>query len=273
MEKEKWLFIDSGACTPAYNMAMDEMLVEWHSKGLIAPVIRFYGWNPPGLSVGHFQKVAGRIDCEAVKAHGFELVRRSTGGRAVLHDDELTYSVIVSEEHKKMPKSVTEAYRVISTGLLEGFRKLGLEADFAIPEGKIGVTNSPVCFDEPSWYELVVSGRKAAGSAQARQKGVILQHGSVPLTFDEDALYDCFIYPNERVRARAQRGFGDKAVAMNSVMNRKVSLDEVKDAFYEGFEKGLDIQLVPYALNADQEKIVRELAQSKYQSDEWNYYR
>ena len=109
MEKEVWRFIDSGNCSPAFNMALDEALLEWHSEGKIPPTIRFYGWNPPTLSIGYFQKVEKEIDMEAVKKYGLGFVRRPTGGRGVLHDQELTYSVIVSESHPAMPQTVTEA--------------------------------------------------------------------------------------------------------------------------------------------------------------------
>ncbi|MFD2617824.1 lipoate--protein ligase family protein [Terrilactibacillus laevilacticus] len=273
MSRETWAFIDSGINTPEYNMAMDECLLEWHSHGELPPIIRFYGWNPPGLSVGYFQKVEKRIDKEAVEQNGFRLVRRPTGGRAVLHDDELTYSVIVSEDHPEMPKSVTQAYRVISEGLLNGFRNLGLQADFAIPEGKTGQTSSAVCFEEPSWYELIVDGKKAAGSAQTRQKGVILQHGSIPLSINENELFSCFIYPNDRVKERAKRTFKDKAVAINHLMEKKVTLDEVKSAFYRGFEEGLHIQLQPYKLTKEQLEKIEDLAENKYKTDAWNYTR
>ncbi len=186
MKKEVWRFIDSGNGSPSFNMALDEALLDWHSEGKIPPAIRFYGWNPPTLSVGYFQKVEKEIDLEAVKAQKLGFVRRPTGGRGVLHEHELTYSVIVSEDHPDMPKSVTEAYRVISEGLLKGFQHLGLEAYFAVPKtaeerDALKSPQSAVCFDAPSWYELVVEGRKVAGSAQTRQKGVILQHGSILL--------------------------------------------------------------------------------------------
>lgn len=207
MQKEKWCFIDTGNQDPAFNMAMDEALLYWHSEKLIPPVIRFYGWNPATLSVGYFQHVEKEINMEAVERYGLGFVRRPTGGRGVLHDQELTYSVIVSEEHPEMPATVTEAYRVISEGILEGFKELGLDAYFAIPrteKEKESLKNprSSVCFDAPSWYELVVEGRKVAGSAQTRQKGVILQHGSILIDLDEDKLFDLFLYPNDRVRER-----------------------------------------------------------------------
>ncbi|MGM7701945.1 lipoate--protein ligase family protein [Pseudalkalibacillus sp. Hm43] len=276
--KEQWYFIDSGACSPAYNMALDEALLEWHSKGEIKPVVRFYEWNPATLSVGYFQKVDKEINMDAVKEHGYGFVRRPTGGRAVLHDQELTYSVIVTEEHPKMPQSVTEAYRVISEGILEGFRNLGLDAYFAVPrteEEKAGLKNprSAVCFDAPSWYELVVEGRKVAGSAQTRQKGVILQHGSILLDIDEDKLFDCFKFANERVRELMQKAFSKKAVAINDLRQEKVTIEESKKAFKQGFADGLDVELVPLELNDEQKRYIDEIIERRYANDEWTYRR
>lgn len=276
--KAKWRFIDSNNRSPYYNMALDEALLEWHSKGEIPPTIRFYGWNPPTLSIGYFQKAEKEINFDKVKELGLGFVRRPTGGRGVLHDEELTYSVIVSEEYPNMPKTVTEAYRVISEGLLEGFRSLGLEAYFAIPRSeqeKNSLKNprSSVCFDAPSWYELVVEGRKIAGSAQTRQKGVILQHGSILLEIDEDKLFSVFNYPNDRVKERMQRAFRSKAVAINAIAGRKISIEEAKEAFYKGFASALDIDLEPYTLSEEEEAYVEELARTKYGSDEWNFKR
>lgn len=278
MEKEVWRFIDSGHCSPEFNMALDEALLDWNSEGKIPPTIRFYGWNPPTLSIGYFQKVEREIDLEAVKKYGLGFVRRPTGGRGVLHDQELTYSVIVSEDHPEMPQTVTEAYRVISEGVLQGFRKLGLDAYFAVPktaEEREGLKNprSAVCFDAPSWYELVVEGRKVAGSAQTRQKGVILQHGSILLDIDEAKLFDLFKYPSERVKERMQRNFKNKAVAINALRLTPVTIEEAKRAFKEGFEEGLNIVLEPYQLSDEEMKYVYEIAERRYKSDEWNFKR
>lgn len=278
MAKETWRYIDSGNQSPFFNMALDEALLDWHSEGKIPPTIRFYGWNPPTLSIGYFQKVDKEINMDAVKQNTLGFVRRPTGGRGVLHDKELTYSVIVSEEHPEMPKTVTEAYRVISEGILEGFKQLGLDAYFAIPrteEEKAGLKNprSAVCFDAPSWYELVVEGRKVAGSAQTRQKGVILQHGSILLDIDEDLLFSLFVYPNDRVKERMKRNFKNKAVAINALRKTPVTMEEAKIAFKEGFEKGLNIHLERYELSEDEILYVEKLANDKYATKEWNFKR
>ncbi|MEH7255098.1 biotin/lipoate A/B protein ligase family protein [Neobacillus niacini] len=278
MSKEVWRFIDSGNCSPSFNMALDEALLDWHSEGKIPPVIRFYGWKPATLSIGYFQKVEKEIDLEAVKAHGLGFVRRPTGGRGVLHEHELTYSVIVSEEHPEMPKTVTEAYRVISEGILKGFHQLGLEAYFAVPktdEERSALKNlrSAVCFDAPSWYELVVEGRKVAGSAQTRQKGVILQHGSILLDLDEDKLFRLFKYPSERVKERMKSAFKSKAVAINEISPRRITLDEAKEAFYKGFAEGLNIELESYQLTEEELAYVNKIAKERYENDEWNFKR
>lgn len=276
MKKEVWYFIDSENCSPSFNMACDEALLTWHSEGKIRPTIRFYGWNPPTLSIGYFQTVDKEINMDEVNSQQIGFVRRPTGGRAVLHDKELTYSVIVAEEHPKMPKSVTEAYRVISAGILEGFKELGLDAYFAIPttSNEIEELKNPrssVCFDAPSWYELVVEGRKVAGSAQTRQKGVILQHGSILLDIDEDKLFSLFKYKNERMKERMMSAFKNKAVAINSLTKQPITLEEAKQAFKIGFQKGLEIELEPFILNEGQLNIIKAIEEEKYLKDEWNF--
>ncbi|MFS0780957.1 biotin/lipoate A/B protein ligase family protein [Bacillus sp. 1P06AnD] len=278
MTKEKWLFIDSGNCSPGYNMAMDEMLLQWHSEGKIPPVIRFYGWNPATLSIGYFQKAEKEIDLQKVKDQGLGFVRRATGGRAVLHEHELTYSVIVTEEHPKMPKNVTDAYRVISEGILKGFLNLDFDAYFAVPKTeeehqRLKDPRSSICFDAPSWYELVVEGRKVAGSAQTRQKGVILQHGSILLDLEIDKLFDLFLFKNDRIKERMMKSFSSKAVAINDLSERKVTLEEAKQAFREGFAEGLDVDLEALVLTDEQEQAIQALSKEKYESEAWNFMR
>lgn len=272
---ETWNFINTGSKDPYYNMAMDEALLNFVSRGEIDPVIRFYTWNPATLSIGYFQRLKKEIDIEKVKEKGYGLVRRQTGGRGVLHDKELTYSVIVPESHPKMPTTVTEAYRVISQGLLEGFKNLGFETYFAVPRSKeerekLKQPRSSVCFDAPSWYELVVEGRKIAGSAQTRQKGVILQHGSILQDIDVDELLDLFIFKHDRLKNKMKEAFVDKAVAINDISEKHITLNEMEDAFKEGFKEGLQIEFKPLTLTDEQMNEVKEL-EEKFRSDEWTY--
>jgi lipoate-protein ligase A len=257
-------------------MALDEALLDWHSEGLLPPIVRFYGWTPATLSIGYFQNVEKEINMDAVRNHNLGFVRRPTGGRGVLHEHELTYSIIVSEDYPNMPATVTEAYRVLSEGLLIGFQKLGLNAYFSVPdtaEKKSDLKNpkSAVCFDAPSWYELVVEGKKVAGSAQTRQKGVILQHGAILLDLDEDKLVSLFNYPSDEVKERVRRGIAQKAVAINQVRKTPVTFDDCVDAFKEGFAEGLDVNFQPYMLTIEQMDYVKKLEIRRYANDEWTY--
>ncbi|EGQ3952344.1 lipoate--protein ligase family protein [Staphylococcus pseudintermedius] len=272
---ETWHFMNTGSHQPYYNMALDEALLNFVSRGEIDPVVRFYTWNPPTLSIGYFQRLSKEIDIEKVKEKGYGLVRRQTGGRGVLHDKELTYSVIVPEAHPAMPQTVTEAYRVISGGLLEGFKSLGFDAHFAVPRSKeerekLKQPRSSVCFDAPSWYELVVEGKKIAGSAQTRQKGVILQHGSILQDVDIDDLFDMFIFKNERLKAKMKEAFVEKAVAINDLSNETITLAQMEVAFKEGFKKALDIEFKPLELTVAQQDEVKAL-EEKYRSEAFLY--
>lgn len=268
---ETWGFIDSGHAGPAFNMALDELMLEWLSKGEIGPTIRFYGWSPAGISIGRFQDAGKKLDFQQAADYGVEIVRRQTGGRAVLHDHELTYSVAVPETHPAMPRSVKEAYLVISKGLLEGYRELGINAEFAIPDSSREKTDSAVCFDRSSWYELLVDGKKAAGSAQMRKKGIILQHGSIPIEIDRVKLFDLFSYPSLEVKLRAQEAFKGKAISINEAAERPYDFDQVKIAFKRGFEMGLGIRLETVTLSDEQLVEIDSLAETKYKHLDLGY--
>ncbi|CAM3243927.1 lipoate--protein ligase family protein [Brevibacillus invocatus] len=275
---EKWRFIVTEPMSPAMNMAVDEAILQLHGEGKVPPTVRFYTWDPATLSIGYFQKAVKEINLEEVHRQGLGFVRRPTGGRAVLHDKELTYSVIVSEEHPKMPSSVTEAYKIISMGLLHGFQNLGLSAEMvslASEEEKEKYTSpgSSACFDSPSWYELVVEGKKVAGSAQTRQKGVILQHGSILLDMDVELLFSLLNFPSERVKQRMMESFRQKAVTINEVSTRPIGLQEAIKAFGRGFASGLDVELVASDLTAEERELAHELVQTRYGTEEWNMRR
>ncbi|MGZ0053059.1 lipoate--protein ligase family protein [Brevibacillus gelatini] len=275
---EQWRYIVTDAMSPAMNMAVDEAILQMHSEGKVPPTVRFYTWDPATLSIGYFQKAMKEINLEEVKRQGLGFVRRATGGRAVLHDQELTYSVIVSEEHPRMPSGVTEAYKIISLGLLHGFQNLGLEAEMVSlaseeEKEKYSSPGSSACFDSPSWYELVVEGKKVAGSAQTRQKGVILQHGSILLDMDVELLFSLLHFPSDRVKQRMMDSFRQKAVTINEVSPRPVSLQEAIEAFSKGFATGLEVELVPSTLTDEEMALAEELAKTRYGTDEWNLRR
>lgn len=275
---EQWRYIVTDAMSPEMNMALDEAILVQHSEGKVPPTVRFYTWNPATLSIGYFQKAEKEIDFDVLHRHELGFIRRPTGGRAVLHDQELTYSVVVSENHPQMPTSVTEAYKVISLGLLHGFQNLGLQAEMVSlaseeEKDKYSSPGSSACFDSPSWYELVVEGKKVAGSAQTRQKGVILQHGSILLGMDVELLFSLLKFPSERVKERMMESFRQKAVTINEVSSRPISVQEAISAFHKGFASGLGVELIEQGLTSEEQELARELVKTRYSTYEWNFRR
>lgn len=162
--------------------------------------------------------------------------------------------------------------------MLHGFQHLQLHAEMVSladeeEKQKYATAGSAACFDSPSWYELVVEGRKVAGSAQTRQKGVILQHGSILLEMDVDLLFSLLTFKSERLKRRLQDSFHQRAVAINALKEQPVSLEEAVLAFRTGFESGLEIELVPGTLTAEERELAERLAAERYGSDAWNFKR
>lgn len=184
-----WNYIDSGPNIGAYNMALDEELLARAQAGDSLPVFRLYTWSPPAVSIGRFQNKALSVNEDACRKYGFDIVRRITGGRAVLHRNELTYSVVARTDDPFFPPTVLGTYKVIAAGLVAGLRSLGLDATMVTRTGRQAAlvrkkAKEAACFSSPSWYEIVVNDRKIVGSAQRRAGKALLQHGSILIDYD-----------------------------------------------------------------------------------------
>lgn len=280
--KTTWRWIRSGRCAPDYNMAADEAMMKAVGAGEAPPTLRFFGWDPPTLSIGYFQKAADEVRLDEVRARGIGFVRRPTGGRAVLHDAELTYSIVLPENYPGLPSSVTESYRILSEGMVYGFRNLGLDAEMVSlaseeEKAKYASGGTAACFDSPSWYELVVDGRKVAGSAQLRKHGAVLQHGSILLDVDAELLFELLAFRTERLRQRMLVSFADKAAAINDLRRTRglppAEIEEAEEAFAAGWAKALDVHLSPGELTDWEAEETRRLAEEKYGAEEWNLRR
>lgn len=273
----KWRWLDTGFSSPAYNMALDEAMIMLMSEGKIPPTIRFYGWLPAAISIGYFQKMQDEIDVEACKARGIGMVRRLTGGRAVLHDDELTYSLIVPASHPMFPPTVIESYKVISRGILRGLELLDVPAEMVSLEGKdrtaLNPNHSSACFDAPSWYEIASGGKKLVGSAQNRQMGVILQHGSILNTMDVEKLFTVLRFSSDRIRQRMKGLFVDKATSIADVIGYRYPYATMVEAFRQGFVDALGIELEHGELMNEERELTEKLMVEKYADDEWNFRR
>jgi lipoate-protein ligase A len=217
----------------AWNMAVDQAILAAVSRGEAPPTLRLYAWSPPCLSLGRHQP-AEDADTARLAARGWEIVRRPTGGRAILHTDELTYAFIAPAGHPLMRGGVLPGYRSIAVGLLEALRLLGIAArmeDERPPEKH----PAAVCFEVPSSYEITVRGRKLIGSAQVRREGAVLQHGSLPLWGDLGRIADALRFPNEAAREAARAAVRQRAVTASEAAGRTITWWEAANAFYRGF--------------------------------------
>ncbi len=268
---QQWRLLDSGPADAYTNMALDEalLLAQGDSDAEI-PTLRFYGWRPRAISLGYAQKATGVVDQKACQQAGIDIVRRTTGGRAVYHNSELTYSLTVKADNKLFSSSIRESYAAISQGLLAGLTILGIKARLTgFREAKrktAGAQRSGACFLAPSWYEIMADGKKLIGSAQRRIKRVILQQGSIPLQM-EDSFFDYWQLPEaEKLHLKTQ--WRQKTTALQDLTG-PLSLDRIKQAFIEGFEQALPVKLAVGNLNAQEERLVKSL-RLKYSSHEWN---
>jgi lipoate-protein ligase A len=183
-----WRLLVGDAADGAWNMALDEALLAWHAARPEAPpTVRVYGWAPGALSLGRFQDAGSSCDRHFLRSAGLDLVRRPTGGAAVLHEHERTYAVAGTLGRSAFPGGVIDTYRTIAHALVAAYRALGVEVGDAAPDAR-APSAAAACFDAPSAHELVWRGRKLAGSAQARRGRAFLQHGSLPLVLDPDRL-------------------------------------------------------------------------------------
>jgi len=161
------------------------------------PSLRLYQWSPPAVSLGHFQKAEDVVNFEACRRFGVDVVRRPTGGRALLHYREITYCLVVPENHHFISRSVIESYRFLSRGLLQAMENLGLKPMLAPEKTKNKALAPGSCYDTPSAFELQVGEKKLVGSAQLRQRGVLLQHGSVLLELAPELNREVLLVPEQ----------------------------------------------------------------------------
>src|SRR2546426_2444691 len=176
---DDWRLLVDAPAGGAWNMAVDEVLLDGVAAGTTPPTLRFYEWTPPCLSLGYFQPF-DVVDLDGCRALGVEVVRRPTGGRAILHDRELTYSVALPAPLLGHDAGILPSYRRLSLALQAGLRRLGINVGLA-PESETPTraVHGPACFDRPSAHEILLQGRKAGGSAQVRRAGALLHHGSI----------------------------------------------------------------------------------------------
>lgn len=268
-QRQTWRFLDTGAAPGAWNMAVDEALLLCVGAGKGPPSVRFFRWRPACLSLGYFQPAHKDVALERCRALGIDVVRRPTGGRAVLHDRELTYSVVAPEGHPVVRGGVEAAYRSIAAGLVLGLGLLGADVRLGAHTPGPPLPRSGACFDTATASEATVRGRKLVGSAQVRRDGAVLQHGALLLDFDA-ALYLSLFRNGDTLTPEE---LGQRVVSLREALGRDVAYAEVGAALREGFQRALGIELAPGELSPEERRIAQELANAKYGRPEWNLSR
>jgi len=252
-------------------MAVDEAILEAIGNDQALPTLRLYAWEPACLSLGYAQPFSD-VDPVRLKDHGWELVRRATGGRAILHTNELTYSVAGPQDEPHLAGGVLESYRRLSAALLVALQLMGVPAE-ALPQpsnpGSNGQPKEPVCFEVPSNYEITVHGKKLVGSAQARKKEGVLQHGTLPLYGDLTRITEVLAFPDEAQRQKVAERLLARATNIESALQRPVTWEEAAHAFIAAFSGTLDLHLEPGELSPAEVARAEELIQEKYAHPSW----
>lgn len=285
---EVWRLLDTSYADGPTNMAVDEAILLSHARGRVPPTLRFYRWQPRCLSIGVFQSVGREVNLEECRLRGIDVVRRPTGGRAILHASEVTYSVAASRDNPFVSGSVSESYRKISAALAAGLRSLGADVQMAPrltmrpgsgDERDAGACppqhwpRTPACFDVPSDYELMVDGRKLVGSAQMRKHGAVLQHGSIILDVDVSSLLAVLQMFEGVSSERPAQALGARMIGLDEALGRKVLYHEVTQAIALGFRETASLVFVPGELTGEERALAARLREEKYLSPEWNYRR
>lgn len=265
---QAWRCLITPAGRGAWNMAVDEAILEAIGNGSSPPTLRLYAWDPACLSLGHAQPVAD-VDRVLLKGHGWDVVRRATGGRAILHTDELTYSVTGSAEEPMLSGGVLESYNRIAQALLLAVKTLGLPVEMKTEKRNDPGTPNPVCFEVPSSYEITVDGKKLIGSAQARKKGGVLQHGSLPLTGDLGRICQALVFEDESARERAAERLLARATTVESALGRPVTWDVAAQALIHAFETQLGLCFEEGELSDFESRRAEELVREKYDHPSW----
>jgi lipoate-protein ligase A len=236
-------------------MAIDRAILVANSLGNVPPTVRFYGWIPPAISLGYFQSVAEEIDISACKKLGVDYVRRITGGGAVFHDKELTYSIVIPEVHPSIPKNILQSYERICNALLQGLTQLGIQGTYA-----------PI-------NDILVDGKKISGNAQTRKANTVLQHGTILLDVDVDTMFSLLKVPNEKIKDKLIRDIKQRVTSIEHIVGKKIRFEEVAEALKVGFEKEFHVELVSGILTNEEKILSVQFEKECFSTTQWNHRR
>lgn len=267
----KWRLIIDHRGGPAINMAVDEAISLSTKKDNAPPTLRIYFWSRPAVTIGYFQKIREEVDLRYCLERGIDVVRRLTGGRAIVHDlEELTYSFSAPFEDPFKNRNLHDTYLAISEAFVTGFRDLAIDVEMCSARSTSSRPGrSPVCFQSLGLAEASVNGRKVIGSAQKRWTKGFLQQGSIPLDLNFDLLYRALSFPSDALRKRAREAANKKMAGLRSFAP-ELSMEELTDAIRRGFERRFNVILETEKISSEEQNTVSELLERRYGNESWN---
>ncbi len=255
--------ISQGPNHAFFNMALDEAISEAVRTKLSPPTLRVYQWDRPSLSIGYFQKISD-VNISYCKEKDYPVVRRLTGGRAILHDSELTYSFSSPSDHPQFNGGLHDNYSLLSNTLVYGLKLAGIDAKSSFRKKRSAGHKNPACFKSVSYGEIAVDGKKIIGSAQKRYSNGFMQHGSILMNLDIKELCNTLI-----------ENSGENFSAITTINEHlpDVTVDMLKSSLKEAFEKQLKVKLISDKPAKFELDLAKRLEEEKYSSREWNFRR
>ena len=263
----QWRLIYDSPMIGSHNMAVDEAIMQSVASGENKPTLRLYAWQPLCLSLGYGQRLRD-ADLERIDENGWGIVRRPTGGKAILHGNELTYSVSLPKDHDLAQGDVVESYRRISEALMLALQYMGL-SPASEKQAKGNRDLGPVCFEVPSHYEITSNGKKLIGSAQVRRREGILQHGTLPLYGDITLICDALVYETETERQLAKESVAERATTLESVLGETISWDDAANWVARGFAETFDIDFTMGELSEHEIELGNNFLDERYLNEDW----
>ena len=270
--RSNWRLLIDGPGDADWNMAVDEAMSESCRNELTPPTFRLYSWSRPTVTLGYFQKAGREIDPEACRRRGIAVVRRMTGGRAVLHGNDLTYSIGSARNTAELPDTIHGSFQSISRGFIEGLRRLGIQAESVASPIKKG-NRSPLCFSSSSRHEITCNGHKILGSAQRRWKNGLLQQGSLRLAIDPEIFHDLFLTGSGRKPKALEEEAEEETLGLNNLLHPIPDFYTIAGKMAEGLEQALRISLNPSGLTPFEKEHAEYLREKKYSQDSWTLFR
>ena len=253
--KEQWRLLKTENISAAKNMAIDRAVLVANSEGNSPPTVRFFTWKPPAISIGYFQSLKEEVDLDVCKKLGVDCVRRITGGGAVFHDDELTYSIVIPEDHPQIPKNIMDSYGRICGAIIHGLDYLGIESNY-----------KPI-------NDIIANSKKISGNAQTRKLKTVLQHGTVLMDVDVEKMFSILKVPNEKIRDKLISDVKERVTSVKHVLGRDVSFSDAAEAMKTGFEKEFNVELVEGELSEEELKLAKNFERDFFGSKDWNHRR